>query len=177
MSRPYIYMGKLIPNSVGLDKYENGRPLFKLEHDFTVHIDHVPLTVPAGFEYDHASIPRGLWNLYPPYDPKYAAAACVHDWLYAARVFPRAYCDAVFRAIMAYRRVRFTQRWVMWAAVRLFGWLPYTKAPVAKVNYTRHLRWRSFGHVVGSVWLFDAIDDPYYAIVDNMQRKREEVNG
>ena len=35
--------------------------------------------VPVGFTSDGASVPRALWNLYPPFG-KYLEAAVVHDW-------------------------------------------------------------------------------------------------
>src|SRR5690349_14174251 len=41
-----------------------------------------PITVPAGFQTDLASIPRGLWNILPPIGG-YDKAAVVHDYLYA----------------------------------------------------------------------------------------------
>ncbi len=42
------------------------------------------ITVPAGFETDFASIPWGLWNLFPPLGP-WARPAIIHDFLYATR--------------------------------------------------------------------------------------------
>jgi hypothetical protein len=42
------------------------------------------IVVPAGFETDFASIPWGLWNLFPPYG-RWARAAIIHDFLYATR--------------------------------------------------------------------------------------------
>lgn len=40
------------------------------------------ITVPPGFETDFASIPWGLWNLFPPLGP-WARPAIIHDFLYA----------------------------------------------------------------------------------------------
>ena len=36
-------------------------------------------TVPAGFTFDGASVPRWLWSLYPPVDADLPATA-LHDW-------------------------------------------------------------------------------------------------
>lgn len=41
----------------------------------------IHITVPMGFVTDLASIPRGLWNLFPPHG-RYDYAAVVHDYLY-----------------------------------------------------------------------------------------------
>lgn len=42
------------------------------------------IVVPAGFITDFASIPRFFWRILPPFG-KYAAAAIVHDFLYATK--------------------------------------------------------------------------------------------
>jgi hypothetical protein len=82
------------------------------------------LIVPAGFQTDLASIPRGLWNLLPksgPYDP----AAVIHDYLYASAPrlgsLDRAACDRVLREAMAACGVPAWQRWVIYSAVRVGG--------------------------------------------------------
>lgn len=38
------------------------------------------IIVPAGYVTDFASIPRGLWNIFPPLGP-WARAAIVHDYI------------------------------------------------------------------------------------------------
>jgi hypothetical protein len=40
------------------------------------------IVVPKGFVTDLASIPRGLWNLFPPAGGQYDKAAVLHDYLY-----------------------------------------------------------------------------------------------
>lgn len=77
-------------------------------------------TVPAGFETDFASIPRGLWNLFPP-TGRYAPAAVLHDWMYVEAVLTKADADRIFRESMKELGVPYWKRWVMWAAVRSFG--------------------------------------------------------
>ncbi len=79
-----------------------------------------PITVPVGFETDFASVPRGLWNLFPP-DSDYTAAAVVHDWLYRKTAIDRKTCDAVFVEAMKACGTKFVKRTIMWAAVRIFG--------------------------------------------------------
>lgn len=42
------------------------------------------IVVPSGFLTDFASIPRGLWNIFPP-TGEYGRAAVIHDYLYKFR--------------------------------------------------------------------------------------------
>jgi hypothetical protein len=84
------------------------------------------ILVPEGTETDFASVPRGLWNLFPP-DGTYTAAAVVHDCLYREAVVPRSVADAVFLEAMRVAGTgRFT-RVTIWASVRLFGWIAFGK--------------------------------------------------
>ena len=83
-----------------------------------------PVVVPGGFETDFASVPRILWAVIPPWG-KYSAAAVAHDWLYHKGKFSRWTCDAFFREHMAQLGVRRGTRWLMWAGVRLGGWVAW----------------------------------------------------
>lgn len=108
------------------------------------------ITVPSGFETDFASIPWGLWNLFPPLGP-WARPAIIHDFLYATKgngwygppgvrgrrrwitgpiradftapVYTRAEADAVFREALAIPELKIPawRREVMYRAVRLGG--------------------------------------------------------
>lgn len=108
------------------------------------------ITVPAGFETDFASIPWGLWNLFPPLGP-WARPAIIHDFLYATKgkgwfgppgvrgrrrwitgpirpnssapVYTRAEADAVFLEAMGVVEppVPVWRRQLMYLAVRLGG--------------------------------------------------------
>lgn len=88
------------------------------------------ITVPSGIPTDGASIPRILWNILPSWD-RYGKAAVVHDYLYRLlrenRPHPsaptRKVADATLYEAMVDTGVNTTVRWVMWAAVRLFGWM------------------------------------------------------
>lgn len=93
------------------------------------------VTVPAGFETDFASIPFGLWNLFPPLGP-WARPAIVHDFLYATRGtgmwdggkyitahgYSREQSDAIFYEAMEVVGVPTWRRSLMFAAVRAGGW-------------------------------------------------------
>lgn len=83
------------------------------------------LIIPAGFTSDLASVPRGLWNLIPPWGP-YADAAVIHDYLYRVQVVkPRKLVDAILLEAMAVKQCRWTQRWAIYLGVRIGGWAPW----------------------------------------------------
>ena len=91
---------------------------------FNYHTDVHPLVVvriPAGFITDFASIPRGLWNLFPP-TGGYGKAAVVHDFLYrTVGPWTRRNADDVFREAMEYLGVGWWTRNTLYRGVRLFG--------------------------------------------------------
>lgn len=83
------------------------------------------------FETDGASIPRLFWCILPTWG-RYSRAAVVHDYLYnelreGTEPHPEAptrqRADAIFLEAMAVCGVGFMTRWIMWAAVRVFGFL------------------------------------------------------
>lgn len=92
--------------------------------------------VPAEFETDFASIPFFvLWILGPTHAvvSDYGRAAVIHDWLYrhGATFSPpvaRQQADRVFYEAMLCEDVLWPTRFLMWAAVRLFGWTAYRRA-------------------------------------------------
>lgn len=86
------------------------------------------IVVPQGTRTDFASVPRGLWNIFPP-DGQYASAAVVHDYLYQehgdvpkGRGRSRKECDDIFLEAMQVLGVPSWKRYTMWLAVRSFGW-------------------------------------------------------
>jgi len=108
------------------------------------------ITVPRGFEYDGASVPRLLWGvtgLRP--DGLIRAAALVHDFVYAFRgdlpprgfeiyvdnsfwaecqlEIDRAWADRLFNRIMRESGVGRTRRWLAYSGVRAGGWLAWRK--------------------------------------------------
>jgi hypothetical protein len=78
------------------------------------------IRVPAGFETDFASVPRILWPIFPP-SGRYSRAAVVHDWLCTQTDVSRVVGDAVFADAMLVLKVAAWRRWLMFAAVRLYG--------------------------------------------------------
>lgn len=82
--------------------------------------DYGLITVPRGFITDYASVPRGLWNIFPP-QGKYSAGAVVHDYLYRRTLLDRGFCDRVLLEAMELLGVSWLARHTIYRAVRLFG--------------------------------------------------------
>ena len=82
----------------------------------------LPVTVPAGFNTDFASVPRIFWVVIPPAG-SYSLAAIVHDYLYRAQPdgWTRKRADHCFKTIMAELGVPWWKRSVMFRAVRIGG--------------------------------------------------------
>lgn len=78
------------------------------------------ITVPAGFVTDFASIPRPLWWWFSPWG-QHGNAAVVHDFLYWSRLRTRAEADRIFLDGMDVLGTLLTTRYLMYAAVRVFG--------------------------------------------------------
>jgi hypothetical protein len=102
------------------------------------------ITVPAGFVTDLASIPRPVWSFYPP-DGPWVKAAVVHDFLYYTqgtgewygrqgvsreRPYSRAESDDILYEAMVDRGIGLWARFVIWAAVRVGGWLGWARKHV-----------------------------------------------
>jgi len=86
--------------------------------------DNYVITVPRGFITDLASIPWPC-NMFIPVSGLYNQAAVLHDYLYATQQVKRNKADGIFRESMMVLGVPFFKSNLMYAAVRLFGWMPY----------------------------------------------------
>lgn len=87
------------------------------------------ISVLPGFDYDGASIPKALWSLIgPPMGELYSAAACLHDALYASKLFDRKTSDKLFHQAMIASGVSQTLAKQMYLAVRAFGESAYEDA-------------------------------------------------
>lgn len=99
--------------------------------EFLSEVTESIIRVPSGFVTDFASIPRVLWALLPP-TGRYGKAAVVHDWLYQTREAGthrvwRADADSVLLEGMQVLEVRWSQRWAIYAGIRLGGWVAWNK--------------------------------------------------
>lgn len=83
------------------------------------------VTVPEGFVTDFNSVPRGLWNFFPPWE--HPEAGVVHDFLYRfpAEGLTRAKADSVHRRILEVTGCGLAKRWLAYYALRTFGWVAW----------------------------------------------------
>lgn len=80
----------------------------------------ITITIHAGFVYDGASIPRSLWSVIGcPMD--YAYESCIHDALYASKLFNRKECDKYFYKALRARGVSLSIAKQMYLGVRFGG--------------------------------------------------------
>ena len=124
MSKFYTKLDAKIGQHMHNDKFER---ICILNHSLHYHSDFLGKTivVPKGFVSDGASVPRALWNVYPPFG-KYLEAAIVHDYycvLGEKGESPIDYKDAaeVFKEAMKVCGVSWWRRNKMYWAVRLGG--------------------------------------------------------
>jgi len=111
---------------------------WRLEESYSYQDGANEITVPDGFEFDLASIPRALWWLISPFDLS-IAAPLLHDYLYQhegspppgsidpPRTYSRAETDQLFRHVMEMEGVPGWRRSLAYAGVRTFGWLGWRK--------------------------------------------------
>lgn len=84
----------------------------------------VRIIVPIGFPTDFASVPRLLrWLI----DAKgrHAKPAVLHDYIYRTQIVARVVADAIFLESMEVKEVARWQRWLIYLAVRCFGWIAW----------------------------------------------------
>lgn len=112
--------------------------VWRLEEAYSYPDGPNTITVPAGFEFDLASIPRPLWWLISPFELS-IAAPLIHDFLSQhkgdppagsitpPRIYSRAEADRLFRHIMEIEGVPRWRRLLAYVGVRTFGWLGWRR--------------------------------------------------
>lgn len=79
------------------------------------------INVHVGFHTDFASIPRVFWIFLPRWG-KYGNAAVIHDFLYWEQMRKRSEADQILLEGMTVLDVHFLKKYLIYWAVRLFGW-------------------------------------------------------
>lgn len=78
--------------------------------------------LPAGFEFDGASIPAFLWPIIgSPFDPRFMVPAAVHDRVYETGELPREEADYLFRKLLRHNNVDEDLAETMHTGVDWFG--------------------------------------------------------
>lgn len=122
---------------------ERAGDLYRLAETYRIRlpVDGRTLTIRAGYPTDGASIPRVLWRLAHPFQPRFIASALTHDALYSSELLPRNLADEIFRRLLREDGVPRWKARAMWLAVRGFGWLVWrghTAASVRKAGQRVH---------------------------------------
>lgn len=83
------------------------------------------ITIPKGFTFDGATVPRIFWSIIPPLG-RYTRAACLHDYLIDVKwrkekLITRKECDYIFLESMRAIKVNFILSYTMFYAVRFYS--------------------------------------------------------
>lgn len=98
------------------------------------------ITIHAGFIYDGASIPRSLWSVIGcPMD--YAYESCIHDALYASKLFNRKECDKYFYKALRAQDVSLSIAKQMYLGVRFGGESHFGSDSVADAREFVSVEW------------------------------------
>ena len=98
------------------------------------------VTIKKGLVFDGASFPKCLYRWLQPFDPEFESAAVVHDAIYTGWTeydnrgvyLTRKRADDLLVLILKENGVHRSKRGVIYAGVRLFGWLFYRKKEISK---------------------------------------------
>ncbi len=111
--------------------YDVKKKIWITLYDFSHEVDeYYTITIPKGFEFNLASVPRFLWVLIPPFELS-ISAPLVHDYLYRnkgktdQRSYIRAEADRMFETLMEREGVVLWKRKAAYLAVRVFGWVTW----------------------------------------------------
>ena len=103
----------VVTHLIGTGSYRLKEPL--------IYDGKIKIVVPAGFIYDGASVPKLFTNIFPKSGARYDRAACLHDFLYATKLYSRAASDKIFLEAMEADGVNLIARRTIYRAVRMFG--------------------------------------------------------
>lgn len=98
----------------------DGRNWEIVDHPFSYLSSKGLIVVPVGFVTDFASVPRILWDVYPPWGT-YGWAAVIHDFLYTTQLFDRENSDYFLLEAMGASGVDEWTRGSIYDAVRSCG--------------------------------------------------------
>lgn len=112
--------------------YSVERDIWELVERYCIQVQDVHYTIPEGYTFDLASIPRGVWTLIAPFELS-LVAPLLHDFQYEHKgelpigsMMPphkmgRKEVDKIFYEIMKMEGVSWWRRQLAYRAVRWFG--------------------------------------------------------
>jgi len=112
--------------------------VFSISEDFYVRVEDEIIKIPNGFTTNLASVPRILWNIFPPQEYVFIEPAILHDYLYTChKGYTRERADEILYSFLLYNQVpKFTAR-LFYLGVRAFGSVYYNAPtmndPICKI--------------------------------------------
>ena len=115
--------------------YMVANQVWRLEHDYLTVDGPTTITIPGGYEFDLASVPRPLWSVIAPFELS-ISAPLVHDFIYEfrgvlpagatapERTYTRKEADRLFAEMMSAEGVPAWRRVLANVSVRLFARFP-----------------------------------------------------
>ena len=95
------------------------------------------ITVPVWFKFDGASVPRFLWFLFPPAEPRSIDAACLHDYLFETRQYSLWKTDLIFLEALEALWMVAWRRYLMFLWLKMGSWLPWYIYPLINKYFTK----------------------------------------
>lgn len=114
---------------------DDGGEMWTVRGDLIYKSTDREIVVPDGFRTDLASIPRFVWDIFPP--TSIPRPSVLHDYLYTTQKFPRLWADDFLYEAMVATGVGYTKRWLIYHNVRWFGgasWHKQEKKNAASVT-------------------------------------------
>lgn len=96
------------------------------------------ITIPKGFVWDGASVPRWFWSIVPRWG-RFSSAALIHDYLYATGgkhkdlMMTRDEVDNLFYRHMIEDGTAKWRAWIIWFSVHLFGKSRFFERPIEQL--------------------------------------------
>lgn len=104
-------------------------------HDIKYGWMNFTITIPKGFIFDWASIPRIFYIIGTPMSTDTIVPALIHDYLYRIQATSRSFADMFFFQIMKETDVSFIKRVLYYVWVRIWGW-------IAWIDNKKSLQWK-----------------------------------
>ena len=98
---------------------------YQLAEDLIFKNNKYEITVMKNFITDGASVPKILKNIFSAFEGNYTKAAVIHDALYQSNSLNRKTNDLLFLEMMKELKTSFLTRYLMYYAVKFFGFLSY----------------------------------------------------
>ena len=119
------------------------KSFFILEEDLLIIWRHAgkiwKITIKKGFITDFASIPRILWNIFPPWDEIWGLSTIGHDGLYSIHAWEnREMCDRfIGEGVESQGGGEFTQH-SFYDQLRLWGWIAWMLKSKRSIKENSH---------------------------------------